>query len=52
MLTIMDLKLIASGGVTTLDDIKALEELGCEGVIIGKAIYEGRVNLKDLQELC
>jgi phosphoribosylformimino-5-aminoimidazole carboxamide ribotide isomerase len=52
MLTKMDLKLIASGGVTTLDDISALEELGCEGVIIGKAIYEGRVSLKDLQELC
>jgi len=29
-----------------------LEEIGCKGVIIGKAIYEGRVTLKELSELC
>lgn len=40
--------LIASGGVTSAADLAALKETGCEGAIIGKAIYEGRLNLKDL----
>jgi phosphoribosylformimino-5-aminoimidazole carboxamide ribotide isomerase len=43
-----DLHFIASGGVSGMDDIYQLEEIGCKGVIIGKAIYEGRVTLKDL----
>ncbi len=41
-------KLIASGGITTMNDIKHLKELGCEGAIIGKAIYERTINLKEL----
>jgi len=45
-----ELKLIASGGVSSLDDIFALEEVGIPGVIIGKAIYEGRIELSDLQQ--
>ncbi|PZR21709.1 MAG: 1-(5-phosphoribosyl)-5-[(5-phosphoribosylamino)methylideneamino]imidazole-4-carboxamide isomerase [Flavobacterium psychrophilum] len=44
--------LIASGGVTTLNDIYALKDIGCEGVIIGKAIYEGLITLKELRPLC
>lgn len=44
-----DIKLIASGGVTSIDDLNALEDLGCEGAIIGKAIYEGNILLRDLQ---
>jgi phosphoribosylformimino-5-aminoimidazole carboxamide ribotide isomerase len=43
-----EIKLIASGGVTTIDDIEQLEQIGCSGVIIGKAIYEGRLDLKQL----
>ncbi len=43
-----DLHFIASGGVRSMDDIFGLEENGCKGVIIGKAIYEGLVTLKDL----
>lgn len=43
-----DLRLIASGGVSSLDDISQLENIGCRGVIIGKAIYEGRVTLGEL----
>jgi len=39
---------IASGGIRSLDDIYKLEEIGCKGVIIGKAIYEGLITLKDL----
>jgi phosphoribosylformimino-5-aminoimidazole carboxamide ribotide isomerase len=44
--------LIASGGVSTIYDIKVLEESGCEGVIIGKAIYEGNIKLKEMSDLC
>jgi len=43
------IKLIASGGVTSLDDIVRLKILGCEGVIIGKALYEGHIHLRDLE---
>jgi phosphoribosylformimino-5-aminoimidazole carboxamide ribotide isomerase len=44
------LHFIASGGVTSVDDIRELQVAGCKGVIIGKAIYEGRITLKDLGE--
>ena len=46
-----EVKLIASGGVSSIDDLVKLKELGCEGAILGKAIYEGRVLLKDLKQL-
>lgn len=46
------ISLIASGGITTLEDIIKLKKQGCEGAIIGKAIYEGTINLKDLSEVC
>ncbi|MCS6821743.1 MAG: 1-(5-phosphoribosyl)-5-[(5-phosphoribosylamino)methylideneamino]imidazole-4-carboxamide isomerase [Microscillaceae bacterium] len=42
------LKLIASGGVNTIQEIEKLAQLGVEGVIIGKAIYEKKIQLKDL----
>jgi phosphoribosylformimino-5-aminoimidazole carboxamide ribotide isomerase len=48
---IKDLELIASGGVSNLDDVYKLKEAGCSGVIIGKAIYEGRVGLSDLARI-
>lgn len=44
-----ELNLIASGGVTTMDDVEVLSDSGCEGAIIGKAIYEGTIALKDLE---
>jgi phosphoribosylformimino-5-aminoimidazole carboxamide ribotide isomerase len=44
-----DVKLIASGGITTIEDINKLEDLGCEGAIIGKALYEGRISLRELE---
>lgn len=44
------LKLIASGGISTFDELPKLEALGCEGVIIGKAIYENRISLKQLEK--
>lgn len=42
------LKLIASGGVTSEDDLKQLQEIGVYGAIVGKAIYEGRISLETL----
>lgn len=44
------LKLIASGGVTTVADLHRLRGMGCEGAIVGKAFYEGRITFKELQE--
>ena len=46
-----ELKLIASGGVSSMDDLHKLKEQGLEGAIVGKAIYENRVTLKDLSEI-
>jgi len=43
---IPDLKLIASGGISKIEDVWELEKIGCSGVIIGKAIYEGRIKFK------
>lgn len=45
-------QLIASGGVSEFDDLLKLCEIGCAGVILGKAIYEGRITLKELEKLC
>ena len=42
------LHLIASGGVSSLRDLEELQSAGCQAVIVGKAIYEGRIFLKDL----
>lgn len=43
-----DINLIASGGVSSMKDIKELEKIGCKGVIVGKAIYEGRITRDEL----
>jgi len=42
------LHFIASGGVSTMKDLEELQVIGCKGAIVGKAIYEGRINIKDL----
>jgi phosphoribosylformimino-5-aminoimidazole carboxamide ribotide isomerase len=42
---------IASGGVSNIDDLYRLQQAGCKGVIIGKAIYEGRIPLNELKKL-
>ncbi|WP_086476793.1 1-(5-phosphoribosyl)-5-[(5-phosphoribosylamino)methylideneamino]imidazole-4-carboxamide isomerase [Arenibacter amylolyticus] len=44
------LQLIASGGIATFEELPKLAELGCEGTIIGKAIYENKISLKQLEE--
>jgi len=43
------LKLIASGGVTSLQELDTLKAIGLEGAIIGKAIYENKITLKQLE---
>ncbi len=45
-----DLYFIASGGVSSMDDLISLKEIGCHGAIVGKAIYEGRIQVKDLEQ--
>jgi phosphoribosylformimino-5-aminoimidazole carboxamide ribotide isomerase len=47
---VKDVKLIASGGISTFDELPRLAENGCEGVIIGKAIYEKKISLKQLEQ--
>lgn len=44
-----NLRLIASGGISTFEELPKLAALGCEGTIIGKAIYENRISLKQLE---
>lgn len=44
------IKLIASGGISCIDEIPVLKEMGCEGVIIGKALYENHISLKQLEK--
>ncbi|MGF2412824.1 1-(5-phosphoribosyl)-5-[(5-phosphoribosylamino)methylideneamino]imidazole-4-carboxamide isomerase [Ferruginibacter sp.] len=46
-----EINLIASGGVSNMEDVKQLKEIGCSGAIIGKAIYEGKINLEELVAL-
>lgn len=47
-----NINLIASGGVSSMKDLEDLIAIGCEGAIVGKAIYEGNISLKDLERLC
>jgi phosphoribosylformimino-5-aminoimidazole carboxamide ribotide isomerase len=48
ILSFPQLHLVASGGVGTMDDLQELKRIGVDGVIVGKAIYEGRVKLEEL----
>jgi phosphoribosylformimino-5-aminoimidazole carboxamide ribotide isomerase len=45
------INLTASGGVSCIDDIVSLKNIGCEGVIIGKALYEGKIEIERLREI-
>lgn len=47
-----NINLIASGGITNIQDVLDMKAIGCEGVIIGKALYEGKIELKELSKLC
>ncbi|VAW25670.1 Phosphoribosylformimino-5-aminoimidazole carboxamide ribotide isomerase [hydrothermal vent metagenome] len=43
------IKLIASGGISTFDELPKLAAMGCEGTIIGKAIYEHKISMKEIE---
>jgi phosphoribosylformimino-5-aminoimidazole carboxamide ribotide isomerase len=49
LLRFPSLKLIASGGISSFDDLVILKEAGCSGAIVGKAIYENKISLKQLE---
>ncbi len=49
METLPKVEIIASGGIASMDDIYKLAEMGVSGVITGKAIYEGKISLKDIE---
>jgi phosphoribosylformimino-5-aminoimidazole carboxamide ribotide isomerase len=46
------INLIASGGITSIKDLEDLREAGCDGAIIGKAVYEGKLSLNELGKQC
>ena len=46
---VQDLSLIASGGVSTMEDLYACRKLGCSAAVVGKAIYEGKIKLEELE---
>ncbi|MDD5428017.1 MAG: 1-(5-phosphoribosyl)-5-[(5-phosphoribosylamino)methylideneamino]imidazole-4-carboxamide isomerase [Candidatus Omnitrophica bacterium] len=55
LLEISKADIIAAGGVTTIEDVKKLKSLakeGLKGMIIGKALYEGRIDLKEAIDIC
>jgi phosphoribosylformimino-5-aminoimidazole carboxamide ribotide isomerase len=52
ILGIPGLNLIASGGISSIGDLETLSAIGCEGAIVGKALYEGILDLKDIARLC
>lgn len=45
-----ELKLIASGGVTSISELERLRAAGCYGAIVGKALYEGKIRLEEVKE--
>lgn len=51
ILAAASIKLIASGGVSSLHDLKQLKSIGCNAAIVGKAIYEGRISVASLSSI-
>jgi phosphoribosylformimino-5-aminoimidazole carboxamide ribotide isomerase len=52
ILSASKIALIASGGISSIQDLKKLKAIGCSGAIIGKALYEGKITISQLKELC
>jgi len=52
ILDTVKINLIASGGISSVRDIEDVRQAGCEGVIIGKAVYEGKIGLNELGKIC
>ncbi|MDR2887014.1 MAG: 1-(5-phosphoribosyl)-5-[(5-phosphoribosylamino)methylideneamino]imidazole-4-carboxamide isomerase [Bacteroidales bacterium] len=51
ILSEISINLIASGGISSMEDIETICQTGCEGVITGKAFYEGKIKLNELNKL-
>ena len=49
ILSEININLIASGGISSIEDLEEIRQTGCEGVIIGKAFYEGKIKLNELR---
>jgi len=47
MVAAVPVPVIASGGITTIEQLRAVMATGCEGAIIGKALYEGQIDLRE-----
>jgi phosphoribosylformimino-5-aminoimidazole carboxamide ribotide isomerase len=41
---------MASGGISSMDDVKKLEDMGCYGAIVGKAIYQNKISMKEIAD--
>ena len=48
----LNIPIIASGGITTYDDLLKLKEIGVEGVVVGSAIYKNMIDLKEAIKIC
>jgi phosphoribosylformimino-5-aminoimidazole carboxamide ribotide isomerase len=48
LIEVPGLELIASGGVSSLDDLEQLDRIGCRGAIVGKAMYEGKISIDEI----
>lgn len=46
-----DVSLIASGGISTIEDVRRMKDIGCAGTIIGKALYEKKISLQELSKI-
>ncbi len=46
------IKLLASGGIRNIGDLTKLREMGLDGAILGKAIYEGKISMNELAQIC
>ena len=45
------IRLIASGGMSSIDDLKKLKSMGIYGAITGKALYEGKITMAEIRSL-
>lgn len=52
IIDLTQIALIASGGVSSVEDLMRLKAIGCAGAIVGKALYEGKITLKELGTIC
>jgi phosphoribosylformimino-5-aminoimidazole carboxamide ribotide isomerase len=52
MIAAVGVPVVVSGGISSLDDLKRLKELGAKGAILGRSLYEGKVDLKEALKLC